>query len=52
MTSSGTDLDSALAELRTALSFDAAPEQLCDWLIDQFGQDKPDDVDLFVLHHP
>jgi serine phosphatase RsbU (regulator of sigma subunit)/CheY-like chemotaxis protein len=47
-----TDLDSALDELRTAISFDALPEQLCDRLIDQFGRDKPDDVALLVLRHP
>lgn len=37
---------------RTAVSFQVAPEQLCDALIERFGQDKPDDVALLVLRRP
>jgi serine phosphatase RsbU (regulator of sigma subunit)/CheY-like chemotaxis protein len=47
-----TDLDQALEALRTAVSFTVPPEQLCDQLIDRFGQDKPDDVALLVLRRP
>lgn len=43
------DLDRGMEQLRTAVSFQAAPEQLCDALIDRFGQDKSDDVALLVL---
>jgi serine phosphatase RsbU (regulator of sigma subunit)/FixJ family two-component response regulator len=46
------DLDRGMEELRTAVSFQVAPEQLCDALIERFGQDKPDDVALLVLRRP
>jgi serine phosphatase RsbU (regulator of sigma subunit) len=43
------DLDLGMEQLRTAVSFEAAPEQLCDTLINRFGQDKSDDVAVLVL---
>jgi len=43
------NLDRGMEQLRTAVSFEMAPEQLCDALIDRFGQDKSDDVALLVL---
>jgi serine phosphatase RsbU (regulator of sigma subunit) len=43
------DLDCGMEQLRTAVSFELAPEQLCDALIDRFGQDNSDDVALLVL---
>jgi serine phosphatase RsbU (regulator of sigma subunit) len=47
-----TDVDHGLEQLRAAVSFQVAPEQLCDALIERFGQDKPDDVALLVLRRP
>jgi serine phosphatase RsbU (regulator of sigma subunit) len=47
-----TDLDRGMEQLRGAVSFQVAPEQLCDALIERFGQDKPDDVALLVLRRP
>jgi hypothetical protein len=41
-----------MERLRGAVSFQVAPEQLCDALIERFGQDKPDDVALLVLRRP
>jgi serine phosphatase RsbU (regulator of sigma subunit) len=43
------DIDAALERLRSWPSFDLSPDDLCDDLIAHFGQDKPDDVALFVL---
>jgi serine phosphatase RsbU (regulator of sigma subunit)/CheY-like chemotaxis protein len=43
------DLDRGMEQLRTAVSFEVEPEQLCGVLIDRFGQDKSDDVALLVL---
>ncbi|HET9254836.1 MAG TPA: fused response regulator/phosphatase [Pseudonocardiaceae bacterium] len=47
-----TDLDRGMEDLRTAVSFDVAPEQLCDQLIERFGQETRDDVALLVLRRP
>ncbi|HZE01096.1 MAG TPA: fused response regulator/phosphatase [Pseudonocardiaceae bacterium] len=44
-----TDLDTALAQLRVAASLDVSPEELCDYLLERFGRDKPDDIALLVL---
>lgn len=44
-----TDLDHGMEQLRAAMSFPVAPEQLCDTLIERFGQDKADDVTLLML---
>lgn len=46
------DLDSGLKELRTAVSFGADPEQLCEALIDRFGQNKANAVALLALCRP
>ena len=47
-----TDLERGMEDLRTAVSFEVAPEQLCGQLIERFGRDKPDDVALLVLRRP
>jgi hypothetical protein len=43
------DIDAAMERLRVWPSFDLPPEELCDDLLTHFGQDKSDDVALFVL---
>jgi len=43
------DIDAAMERLRRWPSFDLSPEDLCDDLLAHFGQDKSDDVALFVL---
>jgi CheY-like chemotaxis protein len=43
------DIDAAMERLRLWPSFDLPPEDLCDDLLAHFGQDKSDDVALFVL---
>jgi serine phosphatase RsbU (regulator of sigma subunit) len=43
------DIDAAMERLRLWPSFDLSPEDLCDDLLTHFGQDKSDDVALFVL---
>lgn len=47
-----TDLDQALEALRGAISFTPTAEQLCDQLLDRFGQDRSDDVALLVVRRP
>ncbi len=43
------DIDAAMERLRVWPSLDLPPEDLCDDLLAHFGQDKSDDVALFVL---
>ena len=46
------DIDAAMERLRTWPSLDLSPQDLCDDLLAHFGQDKSDDVALFVLRWP
>jgi CheY-like chemotaxis protein len=45
----GVDLDDGLAQLRAAASLDAAPEQLCEQLLERFARAGLDDIALLAL---
>jgi serine phosphatase RsbU (regulator of sigma subunit) len=45
------DLDYGMDALRDAVSFDMAPGEVCDRLIEQLGRNKADDLALLVLRH-
>ncbi len=45
----GTSLDERMERLRASVSYDRDLEELCDSLLEQFGEDLTDDVALLVL---